>query len=358
MRRFVLLCLCSQAISWSQEANSGFDLRGTLSGIVADARDLSGAPRYGNPAVAGLRAVLYPEWKINSNWSFSGALQLHSRPYFYQEFGTQGYGALTDIIQAQLTYSRVRTNKSLVLRAGVLPAAFGSFGLRYDDAVNPLIDIPLSYGYYGSGVSLNGFGGAEVDATAGKLDARAQLLNSSPSNRRSIFDRDQYGTWVGGAGYTISQGFRIGVSAFRGPYLDRHWPYYFPGEAKPKDLPGTGYGLEVQWGRGPWNAYGELQRFVLTYRAIPTFREDAGYGEVRRVLTPRWYLASRLGYLRSNATRAVQLLESAVGYRPDTWQLIKFGYELEHAGSATRPWGNTFAIQFVATLPDVSFARY
>jgi hypothetical protein len=38
------------------------------------------------------RAMLYPTWKLNSHWTISGAVQVHSRPYFEEEFGTQGYG--------------------------------------------------------------------------------------------------------------------------------------------------------------------------------------------------------------------------------------------------------------------------
>jgi hypothetical protein len=355
--RCLLLCFVSPAIALCQEAGSGFDLHGTLSGISAYSRDLTDEPRAGSPVTAGVRALLYPEWKIDENWSVSGAIQLHSRPYFYQEYATQGFGALANVIQAQIAYSRVRFERSLVVRAGILPAAFGSFALRYDDAVNPLIDAPLSYGYYGSGVSLNGFAGAQVDVSKAKLDARAQFLNSSPANRRSIFDRDQYGSWVAGAGYTIIQGFRVGASVFRGPYLDRHWPYYFPSEVRPRDLPATGLGLDIQWGRGHWTAYGEWQRFVLTYHAIRTYREDTGYGELRRVLTPRWYIAGRAGYLRSNATAPVQALETAIGYRPGAAQLIKFGYEIEHSTTAARPWDGIFAVQFVTTFRAISLAR-
>lgn len=158
----------------------------------------------------------------------------------------------------------------------------------------------MSYGYYYKPVSSNGLTGAQVDVTKGKVDLRAQFTNSSPANRRSLFDRDQYGAWAGGAGYTIRQGFRVGVSAYRGPYLHRQYQYYFPGEAKPRDLPGSGYAIDVQWGRGPWNVYGELQKFQLAYRLIPTFNEHTGYAEVRRVLHPRLYVAARASYIRAS----------------------------------------------------------
>ena len=103
------------------------------------------------------------------------------------------------------------------MRAGVLPTAFGSFLLRYDDASNPLIDMPPQYGYYYSAVTTAGLPGAQIDVTRSKVDARLQFANSSPANPRSLFARDQYGNWAGGAGYTLRQGLRVGVDAYRGP---------------------------------------------------------------------------------------------------------------------------------------------
>src|SRR6202044_1522323 len=107
---------------------------------------------------------------------------------------------------------------------------------------------------------------------------------SSPANRRNIFESDQYGNWAGGLGYTIRQGLRIGGSAYYGPYLDRQSPFFFPGESEPRELPARAVGVDVEWGAGHWNAWGEWQRFVMDYHAIPTFTEQLGYAEVRRVL--------------------------------------------------------------------------
>jgi len=78
----------------------------------------------------------------------------------------------------------------LVVRAGQLTSAFGSYLLRYDPSVNPLPSVPGSYGYYSGGVQIQGLAGAQVDATVGPLDMRAQFTNSSPANPRSVFDRD------------------------------------------------------------------------------------------------------------------------------------------------------------------------
>jgi hypothetical protein len=352
MKRSILMLCCVQSGLWAQEASSGFELSATISEGASYSHELEEAPRSGSPLSGGFRSVLYPTWKLNKHWAVSGAIQTHSRPYFFEEFSTQGYGVKTDILQAHLSYSKFWTNGSVVARLGQLSSAFGSFLLRYDDAVNPLIDMPMSYGYYYKPVSSNGLTGAQVDVTQGKLDMRAQFTNSSPANRRSLFDRDQYGAWAGGAGYTIRQGFRVGVSAYRGPYLHRQYQYYFPGEAKPRDLPGSGYAIDVQWGRGPWNVYGELQKFQFAYRLIPTFNEHTGYAEVRRVLHPRLYVAARASYIRCGAFPGNESYEIGVGYRPNRYQLLKVGYQMQNGQHP-----NTVAVQYVTTFRAISISR-
>ena len=345
--RFALGCILTLVrVAAAQEANSGFELRTTLSAEGVNSQELTQPPRDGNAVAGGFRAVLYPTWKWNDSWSLEGSFQVVSRPYFFDEFTTQGYGINGDLLQAHVNFSHFWKKASVVARAGVLSSSFGSFLLRYDDAVNPLIDIPISYGYY-SGVTLLGLPGAQVDVTYRKLDVRAQFANSSPLNPRSLFDHDQYGNWAGGAGYTILQGFRVGASAFYGPYLDRQYQYFFPGESPPRTLPATGVGVDVSWARGPWNVYGEWQHFQLDYHVIPTVREQFAYGEVRRVLAPRWYLAGRLTHMGDSFGTSKQVFEAAVGFRPSPSQLVKLGYETD----------NTVVIQYVTMLRPISFAR-
>ena len=353
MRRAILiLCCCLHGGLRAQEAASGFELRATLSGESAYTHQ-----REGDPLTGAFRSVLYPTWKIDEHWAVSGAVQISSQPYFFDQFRVPGHAVRTDILQAHLSYSKFWKDRSIVVRVGQLSSAFGSFLLRYDDAVNPLIDAPMAYGYYYKPVSTAGLTGAQVDATLGKLDMRAQFVNSSPANPRSIFDRDQYGNWAGGAGYTIRQGFRVGVSAYRGPYLDRNYRYYFRGEARPRDLPGSAYGIDVEWGRGHWTVYGELQRFQMDYRAIPTFHQHTGYVEARRVLHPRWYVAARAGYQRASAFPGSEAYEVAGGFRPNRYQLVKLGYQIQRGPAIRGTLANTLAVQFVTAFRAISIAR-
>lgn len=108
-------CLCAQ------EASSGLDLRETISGLGAASGALSNPPRSGSAFAAGFRSLTYPTWKINTNWTVTGTWQFVTRPYFYQDFSTNGYGAKGYLLQSSLNYSRVSDKGSLLVRAGVLP---------------------------------------------------------------------------------------------------------------------------------------------------------------------------------------------------------------------------------------------
>ncbi|MFN7926294.1 MAG: hypothetical protein U0Q16_39715 [Bryobacteraceae bacterium] len=334
---------------------AGFEVPITVSGGGFLTHQTEASPRMGGTFTAGSRLVAYPTLKLGSHWFVSGVIQANTRPYFYEHFATQGYGARADILQAQVGYSQFWNGGSVLVRAGMLSQAFGSFPLRYDDAVNPVIDLPVSYGYYYKYANMLGYAGAQVDVTQGKFDARAQLLNSSPGNRRSIFDHDQYANWVGGAGYTIRQGFRVGASAYRGPYLHRQHQFFYPGEAAPVQLKGSGAGVDVQYARGALSVNAEVQRFSRPYVAIPSFNCWAGYGEVKYTLGPRWYVAARSSYRRASLyIPDLDVHEVALAFRPAANQLIKVGYQ-RNVGPAVRGHlGDVLAVQWVATFTPVS----
>ena len=355
MKHVALLLFFAPAVLSAQEAASGFDLRGTLTQGLSIFDRPAGTQQ---PAAAGaFRAVLYPALKLSEGWNFFGAVEMDAGRFSYRQPETQSYELHGRLLQGYVSYSRFWRKAALTIRAGQISAAFGSFLLHYDDADNPLINNPLSYGYYSGGVTTSGLAGAQLDLTEGKADFRAQFLNSSPANPRSVFARDQYGTWAGGAGYTIRQGFRVGVSAYRGPYLDRHSPFYFPGEAPPRDLPATAFGVDAQWGWRHLNISGEWQHFDFIYHAMPAFREQTGYVELREVLHPRWYVASRLGYIRGTAGMAGQSYELVAGFRPNRRQIIKVGYDFQQGPAFGNLRGSVFSAKLVTTFHAISIAR-
>jgi hypothetical protein len=96
----------------------------------------------------------------------------------------------------------------------------------------------------------------------------------------------------------------------------------------------------------------------MDYSVIPTFREHAGYGEVRRVLSPRWYVATRLAYIRANAFLGRETYEIVAGFRPGRSQLLKFGFERQQGAAALGTQANIVSVQFVTTLGLISVARH
>jgi hypothetical protein len=109
--------------------------------MSAASTELEQAPRSGSVMSGGFRLMLYPTWKLSRHWMFYGAYQTVSRPYYYSEFETQGYGIRGNIAQGYLSYTQVWQDASVVVKAGELSSAFGAFGLRYDDRDNALVDL-------------------------------------------------------------------------------------------------------------------------------------------------------------------------------------------------------------------------
>ena len=334
----------------AQESTTGLDLRATITGQLAASNVLADAPRSGAPIVEGFRTIIYPTWTISSRWFVAGAGQFSTRPFYYQDFSTPGYGAKGNILQASLNYARIWEKGSFLFRAGEMPTAFGLFPLHYDDMDNPLVDLPMAYGYYGSPVSIDSVTAAQIELTRDKWDSRVQFANSSPANPQTPTGKDQHGNWAAGLGYTIKQGFRVGLSGYRGPYLNRYYYSWGPSRYKLSQYPATGLGAEVNWAHGHTNLQGEIQRFEMPYPASPALRQTVSYGEVKQVLSPRWYVAARVGYSSCNTSATGESVETAVGFRPNRIQLIKISFETEHYSAANPQFENTFAVQLITPL--------
>lgn len=347
-----ILCISAFAgLLWAQEAQFGIAGPGTVTFFTAQTKRPEQAGSPGGSVTTGFRATLYPTLKLGPNWFGYAALQVHSTPYFYEELSSRSHQLKFAVLQAYAGYTRVREGRSLTVKVGQLSSAFGSFPLRYDDARNWLIDLPPGYGYYYLPVTVYGLPGAEIDTTLGKIDARLQFTNSSPSNPRSLLDHDQYPNWTAGAGYTIRQGFRVGVSGTRGPYLHRQHRFFTPKEATPKSLPVTGYGVDVQWARGRWNLNGELQRFQYAYRAMPYFFQTMAYGEAKFNLNARWYFAGRAGSRWRNAGLGRDLTyEFVAAFRPRPDHLLKVGYLAVDSEIAPGTLGNVLGLQYIVSF--------
>jgi hypothetical protein len=383
----------------AQDGTFGISVPATVSGGTM----YTERPQFQEPgaskATGGFRAVLYPTLQLGSHWFAYAAVQARYTPYFYYDAYDPEHEWYLETLQAFLGYA-VRTEKtSVVLKAGRLSSAFGSFPLRYDDAENPLLDQPLSYiqtltlrhdqlpcgvpdllwQYYGSvehecggvpgadrgltPVTLYGLPGIQAEFSGHRVDARVQITSGSPANPLSLSHAPDYVQWSAGGGYTIRQGFRVGVSGFRGPYLDPSVASLLPARTTVRDFPASGIGAEAQWALGHWSATGEWQRFQFD---SPNFTRSPSvtstYAEVKRMLTPRFYVAGRAAWLRPGGATdttgvatdqfgsSMASYELGAGYWLNRHQLLKTSYEWLNIEHLTGTRANVVGFQLVTTF--------
>jgi len=390
----------------SQDASSGFSLPVTLSGGGMYSERLQVRDSTVSPFTGGMRAMLYPTLKLGEHWFGYAAIQETLAPYFYYDAYNPEHEWLTNVIQAFAGYSWRTEKVSMMVKAGRLSSAFGSFPLRYDDAANPLLDQPLSYIQsltlrsnqipcgvsdllsqpYGSvshfcggvtgrqrgltPVTLYGLPGIEADISGGRLDARLQITDGSPADPLGLSHVDQYVQWTAGAGYTIQQGFRVGISGFRGPYLDPSLAPLLAAGTTARDFPANALGVDAQWARGRWSAGGEWQHFRFdspNFVVSPSI--NSTYGEVKTVLTPRLFLAGRAGWLSPGGAvdkkgistaqfaPSIASYELGAGVWLNHYQLLKASYEWLDIEHQTGSRFNVLGVQLVTTfhMPDWSF---
>ena len=409
IRRFFFVMIFLHAISpaFAQDAASGVVMPVTISGeVITTDRGRDADPDAAN-IFPGVRAVLYPSLRLNSHWFVASSIQLQTTPYFYYEAYYPEREFKTRVQQLFIGYSRSGEQSSFGMKVGQLNSAFGSFPLRYSDAVNPLLDQPFTYAYavklrpdqlpcgtrdltaqeaypiyvehYCGGatverngmtpVTLYGLPGAEVNASWNRIDGRFQVTNSSPANPQNLQSHSQHAQWTAGAGFTIRQGFRVGVSGFTGPFLENDVLYRLNAGATVRDYPARGIGADAQWGRGRWSANAEWQRVQFQY---PRFSEppaiSAGYLEIKSIITPRLYAAVRGGgesfgrVVDSTGSSANHFLpnrqsyEAAVGYHLNHFQTIKLGYEWLKTNGQSGTRNNVLGFQLVTSVNSLSKA--
>jgi len=383
---------------------SGISMPITVSGGALYSQRLQFANPSNSPATAGFRAVLYPTVKLGTHWFGYAAVQLRESPYFYYDAFFPEHEYYSTVMQAFIGYSMRKGNTAVVIKAGELASAFGAFPLRYDDTDNPLLDQPLSYiteiplrtdqlpcgtndlthqnygfvsnscgGTPGGGagltpVTLYSLPGAQVDISSGRFDGRFQVTSGSPANPRDISQAGQYLQWAAGGGYTIRQGFRIGMSGFRGPYLNENLAAALPLGTTLRSFPASAIGVDGQWGHGRWSVNGEWQKFWFdspNFSTAPGF--TSGYGEVKTVITPHLFVAGRAGWLSPGSVRDLSGITSnefakrltayelGAGYWLGRNELLKGSYEWMHSegGSGTR--SNVVGVQFVVRFNSLGW---
>jgi hypothetical protein len=362
VRTSAIVCLgCALAAgstAFSQEADSGLDVRAVVSGQLSGSTKATEPPRSGSPFNAGYRSLLYPTMKLGEHWSVSAALETYSSRYFYEDFSEDENRVETRTQQASIDYARVSDKGSLLIRGGELQTVFGDFPLRYDDNANALIDLPLQYGYYDRPVSTAAAPAVQVDLTRAKWDGRFQLAHSSPASYGYGTTHDGLKDWSGGIGYTARQGLRFGFSAYGTPGHEDAYSDDGGDQVTDESMYSAhAVGADVEWSRGHTELRGEWQMFLLRDQDRELYRDQAGYLELKRVLNPRWYVGGRAGFLTSEDLGGAQSYEGAAGFRLSRFQVVKAGYELQHNEAGLFPYEHTFTLQVVTSLHLLSLSR-
>ncbi len=373
----IALLLGLPGCAWVQEASAGLSVPVTVSAGGRYARNTDDGVTAAGLS-GGFRAVIAPSLRLGSHWFAYAVVDARSSSYADYQTGWDDDQPITaTLTQGYLGYKQSYTWGSVLIKGGRLASAFGIYPINYDDAKTALIDPPQSYAVnapirpdqlacslddliwqsYGTDVNyhcggstrsryglvpvtLYGIPGVETQITWKRIDARLQITNSSPSNPQSLTSSSQAIQSTEGAGYSFAGGVHAGFSVFRGPYLESAATQLLAPTQSARDFPASGLGVDAEWSHGFWAVQGEWQRFHF---ALPGFAvspsQQAGYVQVKRILTPRVYLALRASILHPNAAAdstgyATPQFDSrqpsgegVLGYRLNRLQLLKIGLQ-------------------------------
>jgi hypothetical protein len=413
LRLFGLIILALPLLSvfaYAQEAASGVDIPVVVSGAATFVRN-SGGNDTSSQARAGFRATAAPSLRLGSHWFAYSLVDAYSSSYSDYSYGDDNSPVDVELLQAYLGYKRNFKNVSILIKAGRLASAFGSYPLQYNDAKTALIDPPSSYfeefpirtdqracgvddlvnqsyaeslqfhcggskaeGYGVVPVTLYGIPGVETQLSWKRIDARMQMTNSSPANPQSLLSSSQTAQWTTGGGYSFQGGLRVGFSQFRGSYLEDTLASVLPSGKRFRDYKASGTGVDFQWSRASWSIEGEWQRFQFN---LPGFTQSpsqqTAYFQLKRILSPRLYLAARTSLERPGGVADVsgdasrqfaadaETQELVFGYWINRLQLLKAGvrYTTQNAWSYeddASPSRREFAIelQLVTSLNPFS----
>jgi hypothetical protein len=243
-----------------------------------------------------------------------------------------------------------------VIDVGKFPSPVGAFANRRLSTTNPLIGSPDGY-------AVSYPWGVEVSGTASRFDYRAALVSlpvthegyvpaPSPSLRPAL-----------GGGYTPIPQVRVGASLTWGPYLNSDLGASLPAGADWKSYTQRVVGIDSRVSIGYFEFRGELglSRYDVPNQTDPV-TGIAYYAEVKRTLSPRFFVAARAErndypFIRPASgsawiARSVDIYngEVGVGFRASPGILIKASYR--HAWShvdadlqSSLPDGYAFALQ-------------
>lgn len=355
------------ACVFAQEASYGISAPIVVSG-AAEFSHSAGGDDTSTQGLAGVRATVAPSLRLGSHWFAYSLIDIRSSDYLSYSNDADDSDLNARLSQAYIGYKHDFEHGSLLVKAGRLATAFGSYPLQYDDAKTAFINPPAGYsqplplrpdqrtcdlddlldqsyggavafhcggssapGYGLLPVTLYGIPGVETQISWKRIDARAQMTNSSPSNPQSLLSTSQALQWTTGGGYSFHGGLRAGFSQFHGPYLESSIASALPPGKHFRDYSASGFGIDSQWSHAAWAVEGESQFFHFD---VPGFiqspSQQGAYVQIKRILSPRYYAAFRSSMERPGAAR--DGFGEGIGHFQDSResQEFVFGYWLNH----------------------------
>ncbi|HEX4771360.1 MAG TPA: hypothetical protein VH351_11035 [Bryobacteraceae bacterium] len=376
MKLLLITGFLVQACAFAQAANYGISAPIVVSGAAELAHNTGGVDN-STQGRAGVRATVAPSLLLGAHWFAYSLVDIRSSDYLpYEEHGDEA-AIDTRLSQAYIGYKQDFAHASLLVKAGRLASAFGSYPLQYNDAKTAFINPPLPYyqplpfrpdqracdlddllgqdyggsvafhcggsstpGYGRLPVTLYGIPGIETQISWKRVDSRAQITNSSPANPQSLLSASQAIQWTTGGGYSFRGGLRAGFSQFHGPYLDSSVTPALPPNKRFRDYRASGFGIDSQWSHAAWAAEGEWQFFHFDLPGfIQSPSQQAAYIQIKRILSPRYYAAFRSSIERPGGARdgfgeriaqfqdSRQTHEFVFGYWINHLQLLKMGFQ-------------------------------
>ena len=268
-----------------------------------------------------------------------------------------------------LLEARWNASPALVVNAGKILMPMGLFGARRFSFTNPVIGAPDMYPpLYPWGVNVGG--------RAGRIDYRAAAVSLPVVNPRYTPAPGQRLRPLLGAGVTLGPSLHLGLSATRGPYLNknlqgqvpngRSWDEYrqtiIAGDARFS----VGY-LETRF-EAAWSEY-----------EVPTSGQRlhgfGAYGEAKLTLSPRVFVATRLEGFRypfvlpinQNFWVASETIENngeiGVGYQVSNGWLLKASFRKDdwpqpNPPGLSLPDGYAAAVQLSWHFYPLELLRY
>jgi hypothetical protein len=346
----------------------GGEIAGTISPDDSDAFF-----NYTNYQQNPLRSI---QFRVEGQWRLSKSLSLLGEVRVENGAGIEG--------SAWYLRWHPWSNHAIDVQAGRIPPVIGTFAREPYGRDNPLIGAPLAYQYllalrpdalpatsnelllmrgrgwqpfYTVGSSAPAPGvpivsafqwdtGVEAHWRVSWLDLAGSVTRGSMAVPALRHDNNDGETWSGRIAATAPNGLVVGISASRGPWIDKSTLALLPESLRDHDHQSL-IGADIEFGWGRWLVRAEELRSVFEVPIVndpdPRARLAAwsGYMEARYRIHPRWQVAGRVERLDLSTVTGtlfagqpttwdapVERMSADVGYRYDRHLELRVGWQM------------------------------